>query len=186
MNERQIQIADNLLKYLVSRGGQCNKDTYAPYLKELGFTIQEYTSVIRYLLDLDLIKEIGNEGYWIRIKVKGYEAAELGLIKYLGREKTVKFWDLFSKKATWIIASSGLILTVIFRLFPPVNNNEQKVNEKIQQYQDSNRSDEETIGHLPPVYYESLKHDSIFLDRIMELAFQRYEELQQHKKDSVK
>jgi hypothetical protein len=90
LNDKQIEIADYLLKYLESNGGKSSLDDYTSKLYKQGFDHMDRSYVPDFLREhLGLIEYWGDEQYWITLTPNGFKASKIGLKKYLEQiEKT--------------------------------------------------------------------------------------------------
>ena len=82
MTDKQIQIADEFLKYMVENGGYSTEDGYPSLLEERGHPDNEYNLVYMRMQDADMIEFISAKQI-TRLKDEGYFAEKMGYAKYL-------------------------------------------------------------------------------------------------------
>lgn len=191
LNEIEIKIADYLLKYLESCGGQSIKDNYFEKLTQNGFNRFDIYRVIKALIDdFKLIRSEGADEYRLFLKPEGTKAAKIGIVKYLdeidqdkqldraAKKASIKGVDTAisnSKKAIWIAVVVPIVLALLqigFQYKYQVNNtsNDRNENGKIGTNVDFSKL---PLKRADTVFIEkvkySLKHDSVFLNEIKQL-----------------
>ena len=121
VNDLQSQIADALLKYLKSKGGQSNKDDFPYYL--IGqFNLKSNSNQpyrdIMYVVDMlcdeyKAVKYTDDKKYVLQLTVEGSNIEKHGLKKYQKRKEWIQ-WD---KKPLFIILKIlAFIISLILSL----------------------------------------------------------------------
>ena len=95
VNQKQIQTADEILKFLDSQNGDAEKDQLTfRFLKgqfEDSLTEslrwKEITHIISLLSEQDFVEWIPPSNYFLRLKTKGTKAAQVGLNNFLIQEE---------------------------------------------------------------------------------------------------
>ena len=83
LNDKQIEIADHLLKYLDQKGGKSSLDDYPSEMHQQGFEEFEWSFVKEFLREqVELIYYLGNTDYILALTLAGYKAAKMGIVKY--------------------------------------------------------------------------------------------------------
>ena len=181
LNQEQIEIADFLLQHLLANNGMATKDSYPPALEKRGFSKLVTTTVISFLTDRELIAFIEPDKYWLKLLPPGYEAAKIGIAKYLGNEKSdkeldrkQKFASIKSVRYSSVIGIFGLLLAIfsLINQYHPMTKRQaerdQRNNEGSPAYyfHDSNFQFKWVDTTFLKVIKDSLKHDQEFLNEI--------------------
>ena len=187
LNDKQIQIADSLLKHLESRDGKSSKDDYPGKMQKLGFDYPDVAYICDILINqLELLDYWGDDKYWITLTPDGYKAAKLGLKKYFEILEQEKQLDILAKQASIDgvkKANRNSIIAIVFAFIVPISitlfENYPRINNS-RDNRDKNgnvRSDVD-LSKFPDnrtdtIFIEkvkySLKHDSLFLNDVKKL-----------------
>lgn len=87
MTEEQIRIADDLLKYLSTKGGEANLDQWPAHMKRLGHGRQAVIRVEQILMDLRLVRKSADNYRIYLIEPLGSRAVSIGLGALLDGEE---------------------------------------------------------------------------------------------------
>lgn len=120
MTREHIKIADDIIKILSDNGGQANIDQFSDMLLTKNVTRQDFSVVKERLIQLDIIRYLGAQKYYIVLTVEGEKAERFGLEKHLiNREDNTKLTNnqpAPNKKtfnSIWINTISGIIASII-------------------------------------------------------------------------
>jgi hypothetical protein len=188
LNDKQIKIADYLLKYLDSKGGRSSLNDYPLELDKQGFDYMDRSFVPDFLREhLSLIEYWGDAKIWITLTPNGYKASKIGLRKYLEqveKEKQLETDSLSATiegvrnaKRTAKISICCSIIAIVISLIVPFINSRNQSDTKGQN--GKNKTDQRVyvnindsvidIRHFKDSIKNSLKHDSVFLNDIKQL-----------------
>jgi len=185
LNDKQLEIANFLLKYLESKGGKSNLDDYPEELKKRRFDYLDSSYITDYLIEnLGLIKYWGEPKYWIVLTPEGYKASSIGLQKYFEEIEQDKQLDRNSKKASIdgikkanknskraiiIAVIIPLLIAAIQIYFDNRNNSIDNRNNNSSNRPEINHS-QFPFNRADTLFIEkiknSLKHDTVFLNDI--------------------
>ena len=93
LNDRELEIADLLLKHMRNKNGKFNTNNTEKYLSEKGFDVREIRLVMSYLIKHYKLIEYysvdlyGNTEFHIRITPEGNKAIKLGIAKYIKKKE---------------------------------------------------------------------------------------------------
>jgi len=184
LNQKQIEIADFLLKYLYSVGGSSSLDDYPAKLSKQGFNDFEWHSLRQILIEnLELINFVGRSDYNIMLTPDGNKAAKIGIEKYLAEIEQDKQLDREAKKSSIsgvrnakklsvIAIAASVLIPLSLEIFKNVVNKPTDAN--------ANSENGIKIGNstvplnlADTLFVEeiknSLKHDTVFLNEIKDL-----------------
>ncbi len=120
MTKEQIKIADDIMKILSNNGGQANTDQYSEMVITNNVTHKDFSFVRERLIQLDIIRYLGEQKYYIILTEEGEKAERFGLEKYLiNRENNTKqtnYSHVPNEKifnSFWINTISAIIATII-------------------------------------------------------------------------
>jgi hypothetical protein len=82
MTDKQIELADHLIKMLVDNKGILTSDDYYSDLMENNYDQQDIRLVILELKDIGILGDIGISDNQLRLTHEGYKVAKLGYQKY--------------------------------------------------------------------------------------------------------
>jgi hypothetical protein len=156
MTPRQIIIGDELLRYLDSKGGQWNKDSYQEYLTEKGFTKPEYLQVIRLLQEYDLVKFLDPDEYTLGLQPNAYKAIKMGLMKWIDLPEKRRRQNMFYLSLTFILGILTLLITLITH---KIDNGATQSNEKRDP-----KTEKNTNNHNNTTSKQQNLHDNIFIN----------------------
>ncbi len=170
LNDRQLQIANLLLKHMEDRKGKSNIIDSEKYLAENGFNGSETSLVISFLINHYKLIEYfsvnlyGNTEFHIRITPEGNKAIKWGIDKYIKKK------EKRPNKRSEIIAMIALVVASIQpgialkNLIFPENKTENRY------YQSENRKVKSSSFTISEELFEklkdSLKHDAKFLNEL--------------------
>lgn len=126
LNDRQLKIAEALLKHLESRNGISNYNIYTPELEKLDYSDSDIEILIAILeVDYNLVQTFGTrtlgdlviDKFSIRLTSEGNKAAKIGIKKYIEEIESDKELDRQVKKSTvktsrWAIGISFISLII--------------------------------------------------------------------------
>jgi hypothetical protein len=190
LNQKQIEIADFLLKYIDSVGGKSSIDDYPQKLQKNGFDYFESSFVIDYLIKYIGLIDHWKTDRWIRLTPTGYKAAKTGIEEYLKEvenqkkleleslsasiegDKTAKETAKTSKTLSIIAIAAAIIIPFSIEIFQNI------VNKPSDTYTNSKNGIENSNSTIPLNFADtlfiekiknSLKHDTLFLNEIKDL-----------------
>ena len=180
LNQKQIEIADFLLKYLYSVGGSSSLDDYPAKLRKQGFDDFEWHSLRQILIEnLELINFVGRSDYNIMLTPDGNKAAKIGIEKYLAEIEQDKQLDRKAKKSSIhgirnakIFSGIAIVISILSLIKEPLINKIYNTNNQ------SHNGQEISNPNIPiqaadTLFIEelknSLKHDTVFLNDIKDL-----------------
>ena len=78
----QVEIADCLLKFLLTNEGRANTDNYNQHLEDLGYKWVDVSFIRDTLISDGVLEYLGDQQYFIGLTGNGWKAAEAGLSQY--------------------------------------------------------------------------------------------------------
>lgn len=88
MTDQQDKWASNILAAINKYGGQCNTDQLyheLPDYRELSFN---YEQMLEWLIDLQAVKYLGKDRYWLTLMPEGEKLLKSGLKKHFEKQDT--------------------------------------------------------------------------------------------------
>lgn len=190
LNQKQIEIANFLLKYLKDSGGKSSIDDYPHKLEKNGFDYFESSFTIDFLVAHTGLLDNWKTDRWIRLTPEGYKAADIGFEKYfeqVEKEKKLEIDSLSStiegvetakrtSKTSKIISIAAIVAAIVIpisiEVFKNVGNKPSDANTNSQNGIENSNS-AILLNLADTLFIEklkySLKHDTVFLDNIIDL-----------------
>lgn len=177
LNQKQIEIADFLLKYLYSIGGSSSLDDYPAKLRKQGFDDFEWHTLRQILIEnFKLINFVGRSDYNIMLTPDGNKAAKIGIEKYLAEIEQDRQLDRAAKKSSIhgvrnakIFSGIAIVISILSLIKEPLINKISSTNNQSHSRQEISNpnipiklTDTLFIEELK----ESIKHDTLFLGDI--------------------
>lgn len=180
LNQKDIEIADFLLKYMDSIGGKSSLDDYTIKLRKQGFDDFDIHSLVKILIkQLKLIDYVGNSDNWIVLTPEGTKAAKTGIKKYFDEIEQDKQLDRTAKKSSIkgirnakILSTVAIVVSILSLMKEPLINKIYNTNNQSGNGHEINHSNI-PIQLADTLFIEklknSLKHDTLFLNEIKDI-----------------
>lgn len=122
-SDRQMRVADATIKQLLANETSMTRDSMLGYVDELSDDRVVANDVVT-MLEIDgLIVYTGDYDWRVQLTDKGCKAAQMGLLRYLKRQKLIekmKEYKLFVGIASAIVSFVSMLITLALTIYNAV------------------------------------------------------------------
>lgn len=186
MTDKQIEIADFLLRYLESVDGKSSIDSYPRVMEKQGFDYMEVAFTIEYLIKYTGLIDQWRGGNWIALTPDGFKASKTGIKRYLIDVENNKKLDINQKTATiravkiskvsMFASVLAVIISGISLLFYYLEDqNKSQADDTYQQGKYGNviTESDKSVQTIDSIYIERIKeslyHDTAFINNLKQV-----------------
>lgn len=124
-SDRQMRVADATIKQLLANETSMTRDLMLAYVDELSDDRVVANDVVT-MLEIDgLIVYTGDYDWRVQLTDKGCKAAQMGLLRYLKRQKLIenmKEYKLFVGIASAIVSFVSMLITLALTIYNAVKS----------------------------------------------------------------